>query len=238
MSLIATTPQEINALLSTPLNRLNLQITGSSLEKHIIVIYNELKAKGIQFMPECYLSDEWGCPHLTPVIGIPFYLVDEVLKEFEKKYTNIEAETDEEILMYLRHEAGHALNYAYEVYKLSEWETIFGPFSFPYIDIYHNIPNHPSFVTYLPNWYAQKHPDEDFAETFAVWLDTSSNWRQKYSGTRALEKLLYVDRICSTTFTTQPHITSGYRDNPINELTLTLSQWYADQNETNDDKIK
>lgn len=225
-------------LLKTPLNKLNLKISGSVLEKQINQLYAELKAKNIQFTPECYLSDEWGCPHLAPIIGIPFYLADETLRQMEKEHTSTEAETDEEILMYLRHEAGHALNYAYEVYKFPEWEKMFGPFSFPYIDKYHNIPNHPSFVTYLPDWYAQKHPDEDFAETFAVWLDPSSNWRHEYTNTKAQEKLEFVNKIASTVSLTMPIVSSGYRDNPIEELTLTLSEWYADQKETNDDKIK
>lgn len=225
-------------ILNTPLNKLGLKISGSILEKHISQLHAELKAKNIQFMPDCYLSDEWGCPHLAPIIGIPFYLADETLRRMEKEHTPTEAETDEEILMYLRHEAGHALNYAYEVYKLPDWEKMFGPFSFPYIDKYQNIPNHPSFVTYLPDWYAQKHPDEDFAETFAVWLDPNINWQEKYANTKAIEKLNYVDKIASSVFVTQPIISSGYRDNPIEELTLTLSEWYADQNETNDDKIK
>jgi len=238
MPLSATTPEEIRTLLATPLNKLNLQIAGSNLEKQISLLSSELQSKNIHFMPECYLSDEWGCPHLAPIIGIPFYLADETLRQMEKKYTPTEAETDEEILMYLRHEAGHALNYAYKVYKLPEWERIFGPFSFPYIDKYHNIPNHPSFVTYLPDWYAQKHPDEDFAETFAVWLDPGSNWEQKYTNTKAMEKLEFVNKITSTALLTAPIISSGYRDNPIEELSLTLSDWYVDQNETNDDKIK
>ena len=30
--------------------------------------------------------------------------------------------------------------------------------------------------------YAASHPEEDFAETFAVWLTPRSNWRQSFPG--------------------------------------------------------
>ena len=42
--------------------------------------------------------------------------------------------------------------------------------------------------------YAQKHPDEDWAETFAVWLE-GGPWRRRYRDWQvALAKLEYVDR--------------------------------------------
>ena len=47
-------------------------------------------------------------------------------------------------------------------------------------------------------WYAQAHPAEDFAETFAVWLQPGSSWRQRYEGWPALSKLEYVERADGT----------------------------------------
>ena len=100
-----------------------------------------------------------------------------------------------EIMMYLRHEAGHAFNYAYQLYKTAEWRDLFGPFRRAYRDNYRPIPFSRKFVRHIAGWYAQKHPDEDFAETFAVWLTPRSQWRKRYKGWDALAKLRYIDRI-------------------------------------------
>ena len=82
--------------------------------------------------------------------------------------------------MYLRHEAGHAFNYAYALYRTPEWRDLFGPFRRPYRDDYRPVPFSRRFVRHIAGWYAQKHPDEDFAETFAVWLTPRSQWRKRY----------------------------------------------------------
>jgi hypothetical protein len=84
--------------------------------------------------------------------------------------------------MYLRHEAGHAFNYAYRLYQTPEWRELFGPFNRPYRERYRPIPFDRNFVRHIEGWYAQKHPDEDFAETFAVWLTPGSRWRVRYRG--------------------------------------------------------
>ena len=141
----------------------------------------------------CYLTDEWGCPSGEPVIGIPFYLADPKLARLEKEMNDLEDER--EIMMYLRHEAGHAFNYAYELYRTPEWRDLFGPFRRPYRDDYRPVPFSRRFVRHIAGWYAQKHPDEDFAETFAVWLTPRSRWRKRYKGWGALAKLRYVDRM-------------------------------------------
>ena len=132
-------------------------------------LYRELEAKGLKrFRPPTYLTDEWGCPDEEPIIGIPFYLADPKLARLEKEIDDVE--DDREIRMYLRHEAGHAFNYAYKLYESPEWRERFGPFNRPYRDRYKPVPFDRSFVRHMEGWYAQKHPDEDFAETFAVWL--------------------------------------------------------------------
>ena len=158
-------------------------------------LHDELDQAGIAFKPRVYLSDEWGCPDGVPLIGVPFYLADERLSLLQKELLeNIEAESDDEILAYLRHEAGHALNYAYRLYESEEWHAVFGPYSRPYLDDYSPDPFSRSFVRHIPGWYAQKHPDEDFAETFAVWLTPGSDWQRRYEGWTCLKKLEYVDR--------------------------------------------
>ncbi len=162
-------PPDVQEILTKPIKELGLKLEGSPLERYVQQLYRELERKGLrQFRPLCYLTDEWGCPSGEPVIGIPFYLANPKLARLEKEMNDLE--DGREIMMYLRHEAGHAFNYAYELYKTPEWRDLFGPFRRPYRDDYRPVPFSRRFVRHIAGWYAQKHPDEDFAETFAVWL--------------------------------------------------------------------
>jgi hypothetical protein len=218
--------KEQQDLLSRKICDLALKIPGTRLEELINELYQELEKTGISLKPKTYLSDEWGCPQGIPVIGIPFYLADPRLRRLEGKLTDIEAETDPEVMMYLRHEAGHAFNYAYRLYLKTQWRRIFGPFSRPYKEEYKPIPFSARFVHHIPGWYAQKHPDDDFAETFAVYLTPDSDWRRKYADTRALTKLLYVDRLVHRYGRKPPIVTDEKLDKPVQELTMTLDTWY------------
>ncbi len=156
-------------------------------------LYKELERRGFKkFRPVCYLTDEWGCPDQQPVLGIPFYLADPKLRKLEKAVDALENER--QIMMYMRHEAGHVLNYAYRLYTTPEWRRLFGPFFRAYRDDYKPIPFSRDYVRHIEGWYAQKHPDEDFAETFAVWLTPRSPWRRQYKGWPALKKLRYVEQ--------------------------------------------
>ena len=119
---------------------------------------------------------------------------------------------DDEIMRFLRHEAGHAFNYAYRLYDTPEWTAIFGPFLRPYTDDYTPKTFSRSFVRHLPAWYAQKHPDEDFAETFAVWLDPQSNWREVYADWGCLRKLKYVDELAHRIGHQPPPVTADNYD--------------------------
>ena len=75
------------------------------------------------------------------------------------------------------------------------WRATFGKASRPYPDIYRPRPASRDFVLHLGHWYAQSHPTEDFAETFAVWLQPRARWRREYQGWPALRKLEYVDEL-------------------------------------------
>src|ERR1700687_2886613 len=199
------TPPEARELLSRPIRELGLRLEGSMLEKYVQQLYNELAAKGLtRFRPGVYLSDEWACPDKEPIIGVPFYLADPKIAELERAINDLEDER--EILMYLRHEAGHAFNYAYELYRTEEWRNLFGPFRRPYRDDYRPVPFSRRFVRYIAGWYAQKHPDEDFAETFAVWLTPSSDWQKRYAGWGAMKKLQYVENTVQKLGRTEPTV--------------------------------
>jgi hypothetical protein len=212
-------------LLSKPIKDFGLRIEGSPLEKYVRQLYKELERKGLKcFKPRCYLTDEWGCPDQEPVIGIPFYLADPKLAALEKSMNDLEDER--EIMMYLRHEAGHAFNYAYELFKREDWKTLFGPFRRPYRERYRPVPFSRRFVRHMAGWYAQKHPDEDFAETFAVWLTPRANWRKRYKGWGALHKLRYVDKIARIVGDTEPIRGTGETDVTVDEMEVTLEDFY------------
>ncbi|MCL5090973.1 MAG: hypothetical protein M1514_03120, partial [Patescibacteria group bacterium] len=204
-------------ILSKRINELSLKIQGSRLEGPINKLYKELEEKGITFKPKCYLSDEWGCPSRVPIIGIPFYLADPQLSELETELTGVEAENDQETMMYLRHEAGHAFNYAYSLYLHLDWQKTFGSFFRPYREYYRPKPFSPSYVRNVPGWYAQKHPDEDFAESFAVWLTPGSEWEKKYLNTPAIKKLLYVEKVVKKFGKKTPAIIEETTDEDIEE---------------------
>lgn len=219
--------------MNKPLDELNLRIEGSHLEKLISRLYRELDRKGIIFKPKCYLTDTWGCPNKVPVIGIPFYYADPTLAKIED-YMRGDLEDELELMMSLRHEAGHTINYAYRLYELPEWQEVFGRFTEPYHDYFTPNPQSRDYVKHLfqqvgkysGRIYAQKHPDEDFAETFAVWLTPRSRWREKYKSWGALRKLKLLDRLMEMIRFRRPLITDGERINPIENLNCTLLEYY------------
>jgi hypothetical protein len=225
LSAFETAPPDIQEILKKPIKELGLKLEGSPLERFVQKLYRELDAKGLKkFRPLCYLSDEWGCPSGEPVIGIPFYLANPQLARLEKDMNDLE--DAREILMYLRHEAGHAFNYAYELYKTAEWRDLFGPFRRPYRDRYRPVPFSRGYVRHIAGWYAQKHPDEDFAETFAVWLTPRSNWRKKYRWWGALKKLRYVDRMARKFRQVEPVRPQGRTDVTVEEMETTVADFY------------
>ncbi len=212
-------------MLAKPIHELGLKLEGSPLERFVHQLYAELDAKGLhKFRPTCYLSDEWGCPSGEPVIGIPFYLADPKLQRLEREMNDLE--DSKQIMMYLRHEAGHAFNYAYQLFKTQEWRDLFGPFRRPYRDDYRPVAFSRQFVRHMEGWYAQKHPDEDFAETFAVWMTPHSQWRKRYKGWGAMKKLLYMDRIGRQFGKVDPLRAHGYTDITVDEMEFTVADFY------------
>ena len=220
-------PPEARQLLPVPIRELGLSLETSLVAEYVRHLYDELEKKGLHhFRPLCYLSDEWGCPSGEPVIGIPFYLGDRRVANLEDAVNDVEGER--EIMMYLRHEAGHALNHAYELYQTPEWHELFGSYRKPYRDDYPFVPFSRDYVRYIPGWYAQKHPDEDFAETFAVWLDPNSHWRRRYAGWPALRKLEYVDRIAKDLRDVPPSKSVGQTDVTVDEMEKTVEEFYRE----------
>jgi hypothetical protein len=220
----------VPSLLDTRISDLGLKIEGSAVEKFVQQLYRELEQKKIiKFRPPCYLTDEWGCPSGEPTIGIPFYLARPDLAQIEREHNDLE--DSREIMKYLRHEAGHAFNYAYKLHRTPEWKQLFGPYRRPYRDNYRPVLFSKEYVRYLPGWYAQKHPDEDFAETFAVWMTPRSNWRKKYRGWGALTKLKYMDRISRELGNADPLRKRATADITVSDMEITVGEFYRHSTE-------
>jgi hypothetical protein len=218
------------SLLDTRICDLGLKIEGSQVERFVQQLYRELEEKGIgKFRPGVYLTDEWGCPSGEPIIGIPFYLARADVAQIERD--NNDLESDREVMMYLRHEAGHAFNYAYRLHRTPEWKQLFGPYRRPYRENYRPVLFSKDYVRYLPGWYAQKHPDEDFAETFAVWMTPRSNWRKKYRGWGAMAKLQYMERIARELGNADLQRKRGTPDVTVDEMEMTVGDFYRHTSE-------
>jgi hypothetical protein len=207
-------------------DQMGLSLKDSPLQALIDQLYSEMEAQGLSFRPPCYIANEWGCPDGVPLIGVPFYLVDPRLHSYEEEHAD-DLEDAGRIMAGLRHEAGHAINYAYKFYDRQDWTDVFGDFKQEYRDDYKPKPFSKKFVRHLPGWYAQKHPDEDFAETFAVWMTPGLAWRDKYKKWPALKKLDYLDRLMKEIGRTEPvwDMTHVAPPEP-NELGFTVGQLY------------
>jgi len=129
----------------------------------------------------------------------------------------------------LRHEAGHALDTAYRLHRRRDWRRVFGKASRPYPDYYQPRPQSRRYVLHLNSWYAQSHPSEDFAETFAVWLAADSNWRQDYAGWPAKRKLEYIDSLVASIAGRKPAVRARCRVEPLAEIRKTLRTHYEEK---------
>jgi hypothetical protein len=215
---------------SRAIRDLGLAIAGSTLEPILEEFEAErLKAGLRRVRPRYYLSTEWGVPEGTVAIAIPFYLATPELTAFhEERVGHVEGTSRADILRYLRHELGHVVNYAYRLFDDPGWRDAFGPMSAPYREEFPVEPFSRRYVRHLPGWYAQKHPDEDWAETFAVWLTPGLDWRAEYAEWPvALAKLQYCDRTLAALSDRDPPVTADDLDEDVADLTDSLDQFYG-----------
>jgi hypothetical protein len=221
-------------LLNTRVCDLQLNLEDTSLYRCIQKLYDELQRKQIQFKPRYYFTcggDEWGCPDRVPIIGIPFHLADNRLIRIEREmgYTTYDYR---DLMFLLRHETGHAINYAFELYNGADWKEVFGDFNKTYPTNF-KFKFNPFSRNYVksqgdPKYYAQAHPDEDFAETFAVWLTPRSNWRNTYRKWPSIKKLELVDRLISQVRNRKPTVLTGPLDSPYRSMRYTLIEYYGE----------
>jgi len=223
-----TLPDE--ELLSLRFCDLKITIERTDLEAAVDRLYRELAARGIRFRPHCWLSEEWFSPDGIPGIAIPFYLAHRRLMSIERRFMReVEGGNRNWLMRILRHEAGHAIDSAYRLRRRRQWREVFGPASLPYPDTYRPRPGSRRFVQHLGAWYAQAHPTEDFAETFAVWLKPNSAWRREYSGWAAFDKLEYIDALAAEIGDAKPPVIDRTRIEDIAHERRTLRQHYDDK---------
>jgi hypothetical protein len=215
--------------VSTPIRDLGLTIEGTPLQPVVDELLAEVATLGLTVKPRPYLSTEWGVPFGTVAIGIPFYLASPELTALHEERTAFVEGTDRaDLLRYLRHEMGHVVNYAYLLYERPEWVERFGPITRPYREEYRKKPFSRKHVRHLPGWYAQKHPDEDWAETFAVWMTPRLDWRREYAGWSALEKLEYCDGLMKQLRDETPAVTDEDLDDDVASVGYSVHDFYGE----------
>ena len=219
-------------LLEIRMCDLGVAIEGTELEQRIAQVGADLDLRGLRFRPRYWLSDEWFTPDGVPGVAIPFYLAHPRLARLElAQMLEVEGGDAESCLRILRHEVGHAIDNAYQIRRRPTRRRIFGTPATPYPEYYTPKPYSKSFVHHLDHWYAQSHPDEDFAETFAVWLDPQSMWTTRYVGWPAERKLQYMDRLMRDLSHRRPTVRSNRQIDPVSRLRKTLAEHYRTKRE-------
>jgi hypothetical protein len=219
-------------LLDVRLCDLDLRIEGTDLERHIQQLYGELEGRQVRFRPYFWLGDEWFTPDDVPGIAVPFYMAHPRLARLElNQMYEVEGGTPEWCMRILRHETGHALDNAYALRRRRRRQRLFGSSSQEYPEFYTPRPYSKSYVVHLEPWYGQSHPDEDLAETFAVWLTPGSEWEKRYADWPALKKLLYIDELMKEIGATDPVLRTRKRVDPVERLRKTLRTHYKQKRE-------
>jgi hypothetical protein len=206
---------------------LRLGLAGTPVQARITRLYGELAARGITFRPHAWLAVDWFSPDGVPGFAVPFYLAHPRLTRLERKMTGeVEGTNQNWQMRILRHEAGHAIDSAYRLRRRSRWRALFGPASRRYAAQYRVRPASRNHVQHLGEWYAQAHPTEDFAETFAVWLQPRSGWRRRYALWPARRKLEYVAQLAAEIGRHAPPVAGRERIEALEDSTVTLREHY------------
>ena len=216
-----------DALLERRISRLGLRIEGTPIEEGVARLDRSLARAGLRFRPHVWISTDWFSPHGIPGFAVPFYLAHPRLVALERRQMlEVEGGGQADRMKLMRHEAGHAIDNAYRLHWRKRWRQRFGLASRPYRATYVPRPGSRRFVHHLDDYYAQSHPVEDFAETFAVWLGQAGRWRREYAGWPALRKLEYVDALMTEIRDQPPLVRSRERMDPVGTLKMTLREYY------------
>ncbi|MEY4674998.1 MAG: hypothetical protein RL148_2782 [Planctomycetota bacterium] len=214
-------------LLDVRLCDLGLAIAGSPLEPHLEALQDELGRRGIRFRPHFWVAERWFCPDGVPGFAVPFYLLHPRLVRLERRFMGeVEGGNARWLRRILRHETGHAVDNAHRLRRKLAYRRAFGSPAEEYPVAYSPRPSSRDHVLHLGHWYAQSHPCEDFAETFAVWLQPGSRWRTGYEGWPALDKLRCVDELMMQCGSAVAPVRTRRTEDGIATLKTTLREFY------------
>lgn len=214
-------------LLDVRLCDLKLDLAGTALQQRLQLLNQELERAGLVFRPYVWLSTDWFTPEGSTGFAVPFYLAHRRLVRLEHAMMlEAEGSSHAACMRLLRHEAAHAFDNAYRLHTRADWRTTFGRYSAPYRAAYRANPNSKHFVHNLGMWYAQSHPAEDYAETFAVWLAPQSRWQKVYADWPALRKLQRLDKMLRDIGDLRQPVRSRDRAESLPQLKLTLREHY------------
>lgn len=215
-------------LLRVRIRDLGVTIDGTWVGDCVADLHEELTNRNIRLKPHVWVSDEWFSPDGVSGFAVPFYLLHPRLTRLERaQLIEIEGGTQTECMKIMRHETGHAIQHAYQLHRRREWQRLFGRASVKYPEAYRPNPASKRYVQHLRRWYAQSHPAEDFAETFAVWLRPRADWRRRYAGWPAIQKLEYVDNLMQEIAGTVPPARDRRVVDPVRSISRTLFLHYT-----------
>jgi hypothetical protein len=214
-------------LLDVRLCDLDLRLDGTALQARVDRLHDELAKKGLLFRPYVWLATDWFTPEGSAGFAIPFWLAHRRLARLEHaQMFEAEGAAHDQCMKLLRHEAAHAFDNAYRLHTRDDWRASFGRYSDPYRAAYQVSPTSKQFVQHLGWWYAQSHPAEDYAESFAVWLAPNSRWQKTYAGWPALQKLRALDRMLRDVGDLPQVVHSNDRPGSVRSARTTLREFY------------
>ena len=215
------------ALLNLRFSSLRLRLRESMVWSDVERLYAELGRRGLRFRPHVWLSTEWFSPDGIPGFAIPFYLAHPRLRQLERNVMgDVEGGSRKWRMRILRHETGHAIDNAYSLRRRADWRHVFGAASAPYPDDYSPRPSSRRYVLHLGHWYAQSHSTEDFAESFAVWMQPRARWRRDYAEWPAMRKLEFVDELMDEIARQRPKHNDRSVVEPLVRVDQTLGDHY------------
>ncbi len=214
-------------LLRLRFRDLGLRLAHSPVQQDAARLGAQLERRGIRFKPHFWFSTDWFSPDGVPGIAVPFYLGHPRLLRLERRMMG-EAEGGNRgwRRRILAHELGHAVDTAFGLRRRRDWQLVFGSAAARYAGDYTAQPRNKNYVLHLEHWYAQSHPTEDFAETFAVWLQPKARWRAEYSGWPALAKLEFVDALMAELAGRAPSKRDRSVIAPLTDNNRTLGEHY------------
>ena len=222
-----------NDLLELRFCDLELKIEGSRIEPLIHELYLELELKKIKFRPHVWISEDWFAMDGIPGIAVPFYVLHKRFSQLCKKMQlEDEGYNKKEAIKLLRHETGHAIDNAYKLRLSRQRQTLFGLSSTEYPESYSPENISANYVSHLNPWYAQAHPDEDWAETFAMWLTPNSRWRELYKNTMAYNKLEFMDKVMGTLRDKEPLVLKKNQPGDISNSRRKLKTFFQEKIES------